>query len=153
MKKILYSLMAAMLCLVMVSCSNSTGTIKSIANDIKNNGNEWTDPDKWESAAKDFFVACCDFGESNFSEAEAKEFAKACMEVVDAIDGIDDREAQKALAKGLKRLGDDDELGDRLKEAFEKGKERLEELDIDKDDLVSRSDIAKAYGLAYKLMR
>ena len=153
MKKLLFSLMAATLCLMIASCSSSSNKIKSIAEDIKNNGNEWTDPDQWERAADDFFVACCEFGESNFSEDEAKEFAKACMEVVDAFDNIDNKAAQKALAKGLKKLGDNDELGDRLKEAFKKGKERLEELELDPEDLVSESDLAKAYGLAFKLMK
>ena len=77
--------MAATLCLMMTSCGNPANRIKSLAEDISNTGNEWTDADQWESVMQDLATAMCDFLESDFTEDDIEEFADAASELSDAL--------------------------------------------------------------------
>jgi len=153
MKCILSTLIPALFAaLLLTACGNATSRVESLASDIEKNGNEWTDADQWEDAARDFFESCISIGESNFTEDQAKEFASACLDIAKAIASVDDRDARKALRSAMKRIEKDDDLGDRLKDAFETAKDRLEELDLKPEDLIDEDDIREAYGLLNTLM-
>ena len=135
MKKILFSLMAATLCLMIASCGSPASKIKSLAEDIENNGNDWTDADQWQSVLEDFATAACDFLESDFTEDEAIEFGESCSEFIDAIKDIDERKAQKAMEKAGKAVEKNKELQKRLKKAGKRAEKYAEEQDFDEDEL------------------
>ena len=135
MKKILYSLMAATLCLMMTSCGNPASKLKSLAEDISNNGNEWTDADKWESVMEDLANTMCDFLESDFTEDDIEEFGDAASELAEALNDIDEEKVFKAVNKASKKLEKNKELKKRMKAAEKKAKKRIKELDLDESDL------------------
>ena len=139
MKKIIYSLMAATLCLMMTSCGNPANRIKSLAEDLSNNASEWTDADQWVSFMEDLATTMCDFLESDFTEDDIEEFGDAASEMVDGLkdldDEIDDDKVIKAINKARKKFEKNKELKKRMKAAEKKAKKRLKELDLDEGDL------------------
>jgi hypothetical protein len=135
MKKILYTLMAATLCLMVASCGNPASRIQSLAENIENNGDDWTDADQWEGVLEDFATATCDFLESDFTEDEAIEFGEACSSFMEAISDIDDRKAKKAMEKGAKAIGKNKELNKRLKKAGKRAEKYAEDQDLDEDEI------------------
>lgn len=139
MKKIIYSLMAATLCLMMASCSNPASKLRSLAEDVSNNASEWTDADQWVSFMEDLGNAMCDFMESDFTEDDIDEFGDAASELGDALeeldDEIDDEKVIKAFSKANKKIQKNKELEKRMKAAEKKAKRRVKELDIDEDDV------------------
>ena len=135
MKKFLYSLMAATLCLMMTSCGNPASRLKSLAEDISNNGNEWTDTEKWQSVLEDLATTACDFMESDFTEDDVEEFGEAVSELADALNDIDEDKVFKAISKASKKVEKNKELKKRMKAAEKKAKKHLKELDLDEDDM------------------
>ena len=135
MKKILFSLMAATLCLMMTSCGSPASRVQSLADDIEKNGNEWTDADTWESVIEDFANATCDFLESDFTEDEAVEFGEACSAFMDAVRDIDDSKAKKAIKKAGKAIDKNKDLEKRIKKAAKRAEKYAKEQDFDEDDL------------------
>ena len=135
MKKILFSLMAATLCLMMTSCGNPASRMKSLAEDISKNGNEWTDAEQWESVLEDMVNIACDFAESDFTEDDLEEWAVAASELYDALNEIDDSKALKAIRKASKKLEKDKELKKRMKAAEKAAMKHAKDLDLDEDDL------------------
>ena len=143
MKNVFLSLSALLMCMLMTGCGNSTDSIKSLTEDISENGNDWKDADQWEKAGKEFFEACCAFAESDFTEDELDEFVDQCKELLDAVADIDNSKAKKAMEKGLKKVGKDKDLEMRLKNAYRKAEKRLKKLDVSIDDIVDRDTQSK----------
>lgn len=135
MKKLLLCLMTATLCLMMASCGNPASKIKSLAEDISNNGNEWTDADQWEGVLEDYATSACDFLESDFSEDDAIEFGEACSEFIDAIEDIDGKKVQKALEKAAKAIEKNKDLQKRMKKAGKRAEKYVKEQDFDEDEI------------------
>lgn len=135
MKKIVFSLMAATLCLLMTSCGSPASRLQSLADDIEKNGNDWTDADKWESVMEDLLTMTCDFLESNFNEDEVMEFGESLTNLVDALRGIDDNKALKAIKKAQKAMSKKKDLQKRLKSAQKKADKHSKDLDLDEDEL------------------
>lgn len=127
--------MAVTLCLMITSCGSPASKIKSLAQDIENSGNDWTEADQWENVMEDVATATCDFLESDFTEDEVIEFGEALSELADAIDDIDDSKAQKAMKKAQKAMSKKKDLEKRLKKAIKKADKHGEEIDIDEDAL------------------
>ena len=110
--------------------------MQSLAEDIDNNGNEWTDADKWESVIEDVMTATCEFMESDFTEEELLDFAEALTDVGKAVNDIDDRKAKKAMQKGGKDVSKNKELDKRMKKAMKKADKHGKDLDLDEDELL-----------------
>ena len=136
MRKTIFSLLAATLCLIITSCSNPVSKMQSLAEDIDNNGNEWTDADKWESVIEDVMIAACEFMESDFTEEELLDFAEALTDLAKAVNDIDDRKAKKAMQKGGKAVSKNKELDKRMKKAMKKADKHGKDLDLDEDELL-----------------
>lgn len=139
MKKIIYGLMAATLCLMMTSCGNPASRIKSLAEDISNNASEWTDAEQWVNFMEDLGNTMCDFLESDFTEDDLEEFGEAASELADALkeldDDIDDEKVIKAFSKANKKIQKNKELEKRMKAAEKKAKKHIKELDLDEDEI------------------
>lgn len=127
--------MAATLCLMITSCGNPASRIKSLAEDIENNGNDWTDADQWEGVMEDLATTICDFLESDFTEDDLEEFGDAASELADALKDIDEDKVFKAINKASKKIEKNKDLKKRMKAAEKKAKKRLKELDLDEDDM------------------
>ena len=136
MRKTIFSLLAATLCLIITSCSNPVSKMQSLAEDIDNNGNEWTDADKWESVIEDAMTTTCEFMESDFTEEELLDFAEALTDLAKAVNDIDDRKAKKAMQKGGKAVNKNKELDKRMKKAMKKADKHGKDLDLDEDELL-----------------
>lgn len=140
MKKILYSLMAATLCLMMTSCGNPASRLKSLAEDVSNNASEWTDADQWVNFMEDLATTMCDFLESDFTEDDLEEFGDAASELAEALRDLDDvieddKKIIKAVDKARKKIEKNKKLEKRMKAAEKKAKKHLKELDLDEDDM------------------
>ena len=136
MKKIIYGLMAATLCLMMTSCGTPASKIQSIADDIDKNGNEWTDADQWESVIEDVITTTCEFMESDFTEEEILDFAEALTNLGEAVKGIDDKKAKKAMEKAGKAINKKKDLSKRMEKAMKKADKRGKEIDLDEEEIL-----------------
>ena len=135
MKHLISILTAFVVCVTFASCGDPTSKIKSLAEDVSNNGSSWTEPDQWESFIMDAIDACCEFGESEFSEEELDDFVNACIDLAKDLQEVtEERDVKKALRKAGKSIGDDEDLEDRVRSAFKKATERAEELEYDLSD-------------------
>ena len=130
MKKILFSLMAATLCLMMTSCGDPTSTIKSLTEDIENNGDEWTDESQWDDSMVSFANACIDFANSDPDEDAYDDFIDACAEYYSAMYDISDKKAKKARDKAESKF---DKNHKDLKKDLDKARRKLEKIKKDFD--------------------
>ena len=124
MKKLAFGILALLVGIVISSCSKSAegskNSMESLADDISENGNDWDDPDKWESAMRDYAQTIIDFANSDPSKEECKSFAKAVKKFEKAAKKIKNEKALKALNKAQKAISKDKDLKKELKSAMKK---------------------------------
>lgn len=139
MKKIVFSLSAFVMCLILASCGNPTSTIASLTEKIEKQGDEWVDADKWEDALTEFAQAYCKFAESDPEEEEFTDFKYAVQDFHSACYSIDNKKAKRARDKAEKRVDKNKDLEKSMK-AANKRLEKMEkkfrraERDDDNDD-------------------
>ncbi len=138
MQKIFFSILAVLACAVMTSCGDPVSKVKSIAEQIEKEGNEWTDADQWESAANELLDAFCEFAESEFDEDQLSEGAEAVSDLISALTEVDDSKAIKAIGKAAKRLEKDKSLKKRMETASKKLEKRAKKLKVDEDEILSK---------------
>ena len=128
MKKVIYSLGTLLLCLVLASCSSGPDYIKSLAEDIEKNGEDW-DTEEWTEVLKNAQEKSLEFWESMPSEKEIDEFDDAIDELTDAINGLD-RKAQEKVMKARNKK-EVKKLVEKVRKAAEKARKKV---DKDNDD-------------------
>lgn len=145
MKKLLFGLSALVVCLMMASCGNDpVSKVKSVAERISNEGDDWTDAQQWEDAADEVMDAFLEFAESDFEEEDLNEGVEAVLELADAVTSVKDKKALKAMAKAFKKIEKkSDKLEKKFESATKKMEKRAKKLKIDEDELIDKSDQRK----------
>lgn len=117
MKKIVFSLSALLMCAMLASCGDPTSKVEGLTEKIENQGDEWTDPDQWESVYRDLADAVITFSESTPTEEEFETFTEAVQDFQSACYNIDNKKAKRARDKADKRIDKDKELSKKVKDA------------------------------------
>ena len=103
MKKLIFSISALMMCLIMTSCSK-LGKLQSMADDMKENGKSWT-ADEWEQYLLDMADATLAFWDSEPSKEDIKEYDKINKQMERTMEKVaKGKKVQKALDKAMKKL-------------------------------------------------
>lgn len=122
MKKLFGGLCTLLVCLMFLSCgsSNPASKMKSIAEDISNNRNEWVDENQWYSALEEATQCYIEFSKSNPDKETFDSFMDAYAAINDAMIGIDNNEARNARTRAQKKIAQNKDIQQQLKEAYEK---------------------------------
>ena len=137
MKKIVLSLSALVMCLMLTSCGNPTSKIESLTEKIENKGDSWDDPDKWEDVLRDFADAYCSFAESTPEEEEFEDFKNAVSDFHSACYSVSNKKAKRARDKAEKRFDKDKKFEKQMKAAnkrLEKMEKKFRKKDRDDDE-------------------
>ena len=137
MKKIVFSLSALLMCLMLASCGNAIQKMESLTEKVENQGDEWVDPDKWESVMRDCADIIIAFSETTPEEEEFESFGDAVKDFRSACYNIDNKKAKRARDKAEKRLDKDKNLEKKLKAAtkrLEKMEKKFKKKNKDKDE-------------------
>jgi len=129
MKKVIFGLLALMMCCFMTSCSTDyVQKAKDIVADIEKNGNDW-DAEKWESVMEDAVKLEIDFYKSEPSKEAMEEFDKVKLDK--AFDKLNESAKMKAFAALMKIA---DKYKDELNKAEEAAKKAAEGAKDEKKD-------------------
>ena len=120
MKKIMFSLCTLLVCGMFASCGDPTAKLEGLTEKVEEQGDEWTDPDQWESVMRDYADAVMAFADSNPTEEEFENFSDAAKDFQSACYSIDSKKAKRARDKAEKRLDKDKELEKKMKDATKK---------------------------------
>jgi len=126
MKRLLFGLSTLLICFLLTACGSPADKMKSIVEDMTENGNEWTDDDQWYSVLKDAAQCFIEFSESNPDKESFTQFMEYYANMNDAMIGFDNNEARNACRKAQKRLEEDSDFQKKLNIAMDK-MEELEE--------------------------
>jgi hypothetical protein len=125
MKKVIFGLLALMMCCFMTSCSTDyVQKAKDIVADIEKNGNDW-DAEKWESVMEDAAKLEIAFYKSEPSKEAIEEYNKVKIE--SAFEKLSDDAKLKAFAALMK-------IADKYKDELEKAEEAAKKAAGDKDE-------------------
>ena len=117
MKKIVLSLSALFACLILFSCGNPISKMESLTEKVNKQGDEWVDPDKWESVMRDYADIVIAFSESTPTEEEFEDFSYAAKDFQSACYSVSNKKAKRARDKAEKRLDKDKKLEKQMKAA------------------------------------
>ena len=126
MKRLLFGLSTLLICFLLTACGGPADKMKSIVEDMIENGNEWTDDDQWYSVLKDAAQCFIEFSKSNPDKESFTQFMEYYANMNDAMIGFDNNEARNACRKAQKRLEEDSDFQKKLNIAMDK-MEELEE--------------------------
>jgi len=126
MKRLLFGLSTLLICFLLTACGSPADKMKSIVEDMIENGNEWTDDDQWYSVLKDAAQCFIEFSKSNPDKESFTQFMEYYANMNDAMIGFDNNEARNACRKAQKRLEEDSDFQKKLNIAMDK-MEELEE--------------------------
>ena len=125
MKKLIFSLSAILMAFMMASCGDPTSKVKSLTEDIEENGNDWTDESQWDDAMVTLAEAMIDFADSDPDEDAYEDFKDALEECYAAVYDIDDKKAKKARDKASDKF---DKNHKDLKKDMDKAEKKLKKL-------------------------
>jgi hypothetical protein len=154
MKRVVFIFAAVFMTAVLASCGGDpVSKVKKIAEQVEEEGNDWTDADQWETAAYDVLEAVEEFADSEFEEEDLSEGVEVFVDLVSALAGVDDSKAVKAIAKAGKRIEKDKSIEKRVEKVGEKLEKRVKKLKIKEDDIISKSTQKKMEKNLMKIAR